>query len=53
MKGDCFLVNYVDDFVTGFQYKSGAERYYEALRARGERFGLELEERQIRLIEFG
>ena len=25
----CFLVNFADDFVAGFQYKSEAERYYK------------------------
>ena len=29
MQGECFLVNFADDFVAGFQYKSEAERYYK------------------------
>ena len=33
LKGDCFLVNFADDFVAGFQYKSEAEWYYSALKA--------------------
>ena len=43
MQGECFLVNFADDFVAGFQYKSEAERYYKELKERMEKFGLELE----------
>ena len=38
LKGDCFLVNFADDFVAGFQYKSEAEWYYSALKERMEQF---------------
>mgnify|MGYP000576905356 FL=1 len=34
MQGECFLVNFADDFVAGFQYKSEAERYYKELKER-------------------
>ena len=53
VRGDCFLVNYADDFVAGFQYKSDAEMYYSALKERMAKFNLELEESKSRLIEFG
>ena len=53
LKGDCFLVNFADDFVAGFQYKSEAEWYYSALIQRMEQFNLELESSKSRLIEFG
>ncbi len=53
MQGECFLVNFADDFVAGFQYKSEAERYYKGLKERMEKFGLELESSKSRLIEFG
>ena len=53
MQGECFLVNFADDFVAGFQYKSEAERYYKELKERMEKFGLELESSKSRLIEFG
>ena len=52
-KGDTFLVVYADDFITGFQYKYEAEAYYEALKNRMSKFGLELEESKSRLLEFG
>ena len=53
MQGECFLVNFADDFVVGFQYKSEAERYYKELKERMEKFGLELESSKSRRIEFG
>ena len=46
-------INFADDFVAGFQYKSEAERYYKELKERMEKFGLELESSKSRLIEFG
>jgi len=52
-RGDCFLVNFADDFVAGFQYKWEAERYYKELKERMWKFGLELESTKSRLIEFG
>ena len=52
-KGDTFLVVYADDFIAGFQYKYEAEAYYEALKERMSKFGLELEESKSRLLEFG
>ena len=52
-KGDTFLVVYADDFIAGFQYKYEAEAYYEALKKRMSKFGLELEESKSRLLEFG
>ena len=52
-RGECFLVNYADDFVAGFQYRSDAEQYYMALKERMAKFNLELEESKSRLIEFG
>ena len=50
---ECFLVNYADDFVAGFQYKSEAEMYYAKLKERMAYFNLELEDSKSRLIEFG
>ena len=52
-RGDVLIVRYVDDFVVGFQYRQDAERFLEELRARLQRFGLELHREKTRLIEFG
>ena len=41
------------DFVMSFQYKSDAELVYELLKKRMKHFGLSLEEKKTRLIEFG
>ena len=51
--GESFLVVYADDFITGFEYKSEAERYYNELQERLKKFGLEIEESKSRLLEFG
>ena len=50
-KGECFLVVYADDFIAGFQYPWEAERFYEQLRSRMAKFGLELEENKSRIVE--
>ena len=52
-KGECFLVVYADDFIAGFQYPWEAERFYEQLRSRMAKFGLELEENKSRIVESG
>ena len=52
-KGECFLVVYADDFIAGFQYPWEAERFYEHLRNRMAKFGLELEENKSRIVESG
>ena len=38
------LCRYADDFVCAFRYKADADRFYEALRGRLRKFGLELAE---------
>ena len=52
-KGECFLVVYADDFIAGFQYPWEAERFYEQLKSRMTKFGLELEENKSRIVESG
>jgi len=52
-KGFCGLVVYAGDFVACFQYKWGAERFYERLRRRMGYFGLALQEDKSGLIKFG
>ena len=53
LKGYAGLVVYADDFVACFQYKEEAEYFYEHLSKRMGHFGLELEGKKSRLIEFG
>ena len=52
-KGECFIVVYADDFIAGFQYPWEAEIFYEKLKNRMAKFGLELEESKSRIVESG
>lgn len=52
-KGKAFIIRYVDDFVCCFQYKSEAEKFYEALKERTSKFDLQLGEDKSKIIPFG
>ncbi|MDO4554405.1 MAG: group II intron reverse transcriptase/maturase [Lachnospiraceae bacterium] len=52
-RGENFLIVYADDFIAGFQYKWEAEKYYQLLKERMNKFGLELEESKSRMLESG
>lgn len=52
-RGEVIIVRYADDFVVGFEHKTDADRFHEALRERLNKFNLELSEEKTRLIEFG
>jgi RNA-directed DNA polymerase len=52
-RGDVIVVRFADDFVVGFEHRDDAERFWDDLRERFARFGLELHEGKTRLIEFG
>ena len=51
--GDVIIVRYADDAVLGFQHRDDAERFWQQLRERLGKFGLELHPEKTRLIEFG
>ena len=51
-EGENFLVVYADDFIAGFQYQREAQAYYEALKKRMSKFGLELESSKSKIIKF-
>ena len=53
LRGEAYLVRYIDDFVVCFQYRSDAQRVREALGNRLKRFGLALEPDKTKLVEFG
>lgn len=53
LKGECYLIRYIDDFVVCFQYKRDAERFREVLEKRLAKFALQLEPNKTRLVEFG
>jgi RNA-directed DNA polymerase len=53
LRGEAYLVRYIDDFVLCFQYRADALRVQDALRKRLGKFGLTLEPRKTKLVEFG
>jgi group II intron reverse transcriptase/maturase len=53
LRGEAYLVRYIDDFVLCFQYREDALRVQEVLRKRLAKFGLTLEPNKTKLVEFG
>ncbi len=53
LRGEAYLLRYIDDFVVCFQFRSDALRFQDALVKRLGRFSLELEPTKTRLVEFG
>ncbi len=52
-KGYVELVRYADDFIVMFQYENEAKSFYEVLKKRLSKFGLEVEENKTRILPFG
>jgi RNA-directed DNA polymerase len=52
-RGEMLVVRFADDIVVGFQEKADAERFWEELKARMQKFHLELHPEKTRLLEFG
>lgn len=52
-KGEAYIVRYADDFVCFFQYENEAKAFYEVLKERLAKFGLELSEEKSKIISFG
>src|SRR5262245_42906332 len=53
LRGEAYLVRYIDDFVVCFQFREDALRFQDALRKRLDKFGLTLEPTKTKLVEFG
>jgi RNA-directed DNA polymerase len=53
LQGEAYLVRYIDDFVICFQFHSDAIRVQQVLSKRLAKFGLELEPKKTKLVEFG
>jgi len=53
LRGEAYLVRYLDDFLICFQYRSDAVKLQAALRKRLGKFGLQLEPTKAKLVEFG
>ncbi len=53
MKGEAYLIRYLDDFIVCFQYRADAIRFREILPKRLGKFSLILEQTKTKLVEFG
>jgi RNA-directed DNA polymerase len=53
LRGEAYLVRYIDDFVLCFQYRADALRVQEVLHKRLGKFSLTLEPSKTKLVEFG
>lgn len=53
LKGKGSMVRYADDVVFCFQYENDARRFYEALKQRLAKFGLEVSEEKTNIMKFG
>jgi len=53
LRGEAYLVRYIDDFVVCFQYRDDAIRFQNALSQRLGKFALSLEPSKTKLVEFG
>ena len=53
LRGEAYLIRYIDDFVMCFQYREDALRVQAALCKRLGKFGLTLEPTKTKLVEFG
>lgn len=53
MKGEVYLIRYVDDFIVCFQYRADAICFKEILPKRLGKFSLNLEQTKTKLVEFG
>lgn len=51
-RGDAILCRYADDFVSAFQLREDAERFYRALPKRLDKFGLEVAPEKTQIIRF-
>jgi len=51
-KGEAIMCRYADDFVCAFRYSGDAERFYEALPKRLERFNLQVAEDKTQCMTF-
>lgn len=52
MGGRAFFVRYADDFVMGFEYRQDAQRVMEVLPKRLGKYGLRVNEKKTRMVDF-
>jgi RNA-directed DNA polymerase len=51
--GEAKIIRYADDYVCCFQYESDAARFYEELKGRLAKFGLQIAEDKTKILVFG
>lgn len=52
-RGEAYITRFADDFVACFQHANDANRFYEALKKRLDKFKLRISEEKTKVIEFG
>ena len=52
-KGEAHMVRFADDFVCCFQYENEAKKFFDMLKKRLAKFGLEIAEEKSKIIRFG
>lgn len=52
-RGEAYMVRFADDFVCCFQFQHEAEKFYQELQLRLEKFGLSISAEKSKIIEFG
>ncbi|MBZ9632861.1 group II intron reverse transcriptase/maturase [Clostridium sp. FP1] len=53
LKGESYLIRYIDDFIVCFQYREDAIKFQKVLSKRLAKFALQIEPNKTRLVEFG
>jgi group II intron reverse transcriptase/maturase len=53
LRGEAYLIRYIDDFVMCFQYREDADRVLSVLGKRLNKYALSLEPNKTKLIKFG
>lgn len=53
LKGESYLIRYIDDFIICFQYREDALQFQKSLEIRLAKFSLTLEPSKTRMVEFG
>jgi group II intron reverse transcriptase/maturase len=52
LRGEIFFVRFADDFIIGFEYKEDAQRVYQTLPKRFQKYGLTIHPEKTRLLKF-
>ena len=53
LRGEAYEIRFADDFILCFEYREDAEKVFDVLRKRFQKYGLTLHPDKTRLMEFG